>query len=225
MEKTTTLSPDVIKAVTDKFSLEIVFILELQSAGIKDLAGIEQCTNLLHLILSHNKITRIRHLTNCCSLVHLDLSYNQLVKIEGLGQCLKLERIDLQGNRINSFSSTTEVSNLPSLRILYLQEYNFTGNNPICREEGYRQIVFDSIASLQALDGHRKHLPVLVHENYSQYDSGLSEADVRIDNTPWVKAGKLPRDRVSFKDEELDSLLRDCSTLLSRGNKILESIQ
>ena len=224
MEKTTYLSPDLIKAVADKFSLEIVFILELPSAGVKELAGLEQCINLLHLTLSHNKISRIRGLEQCTQLVHLDLSYNQIGRIEGLAQCLALEKLELQGNRINSMNSVDELMPLQSLRSLYLREFDFSGANPICNEPGYRGTLFSALPQLRALDGHRKNLPVLMHDDYSQYEVDTSGMDVAVDKTSWVKGCSVPDAGNSFEDRELNSLIKECRGLLDKGTRIIASI-
>ena len=224
MEKSVNLTPDIIRAVSDKFSLEIVFIFELPSAGVKDMSALEHCTNLLHVILSHNKISRIRGLDYCRDLVYLDLSYNQISRVEGLSNCIRLEKLELQGNRIASTSNLEELSPLPALASLYLREFNFSGNNPICNEEGYRGIVFNAIPSLKSLDGHRKHLPVLMHDDYSAYENNFSGLSAGVDKTPWVKE-KVSENNEKFDDPDLEGLIKQCKVLLDKGQRIIDNVK
>ena len=78
MENETRMTEEMIKALTEKFSLATVFILEMPRMNIKEIASLEKCENMLHLNLSNNAISRIRGLQKCVALEWLNLSGNQI---------------------------------------------------------------------------------------------------------------------------------------------------
>ena len=93
------MTPLALKTYSCKFDLETVFILDLKGKNIQGGVGsIGECTNLLHLDMSQNRITMLTGLDSCVNLKILDLSYNRLTTVDPIRGCLQLEKLWLQGN-------------------------------------------------------------------------------------------------------------------------------
>ena len=76
--------------------------------------------------------------------------------------CVALERLEVQGNQIKDTRTIEAIGGtLTSLKVLYLQEFNKTGANPVCATQGYRKKVFDAIPKLRGLDGYREGVPIM----------------------------------------------------------------
>ncbi len=105
--------------------------------GIRDLKGLEKCTNL-HLInfaknevsdltplkdlkllqsldLSHNKITDAEPLAGLVGLQFLELSDNQITKVEPLGKLTKLSALYMANNKVADITPLGELTRLSSL--------------------------------------------------------------------------------------------------------------
>ena len=93
------LTPLYLKTVSQKFDLETVFLINLSDKGIMGGVGsLGECTNLMHLDLSKNRVTMLSGIEGCINLRVLDLSFNKLTTIDALKACESIERLDLQGN-------------------------------------------------------------------------------------------------------------------------------
>jgi internalin A len=101
MMKENNCSPEFLKAVSGKFELETVFILNLAEKNIFKMNAILKCKNLVSLNLSKNKLTSISGIENLPELIFLDLSFNQLISIDGLEFLTKVKHLKLQGNKID----------------------------------------------------------------------------------------------------------------------------
>jgi Leucine-rich repeat (LRR) protein len=75
-------------------------VLSASSRGIKDLSGIELCTNLIDLDLSNNQITDIYPISSLINLTVLNLDTNWIVDISAISELTNLSWLDLQGNDI-----------------------------------------------------------------------------------------------------------------------------
>jgi internalin A len=95
MEQEIRMTEEMIKAITEKFSLATVFVLELPRFAIRDINALDGCINLLHLNLSQNQITKIKGLQKCINLEWLVLAQNKIMTIEGLAGCAKLKRLEI----------------------------------------------------------------------------------------------------------------------------------
>ena len=225
MEREVQLSPELIKSVTDKFCLEIVFILDLAGAGIREICSLDQCINLLHLNLSHNKISRIRGLNACTDLVFLDLSYNEIAKIEGLRTLTKLEKLDLSSNKITSLAGLNEVQGLTKLKCLSFQQFNLNDSNPVCRENDYRSTVFSGLPQIISLDGHRKKLVIIAKDDWAKYEINSKGIKLNMDNKPWVGNFLVKDEKYAVDDSEIKSLMRECRSILNKGDQILANVR
>ena len=219
------MSNELIKSVTDKFCLEIVFILDLTGAGIREITCLEQCINLLHLNLSHNRINRIRGINTCIDLVFLDLSYNEIPKIEGLRALTKLEKLDLSSNRINTLTNLNELQALAKLRNLSFQQFDFNDSNPICRDHDYRSNVFSILSQITSLDGHRKKSSVISKDDFSKYEVNTKDIKLNMDSKPWVSQFPAKEEKLNIDDTEFKSLIRECKSLLNKGDQILANVR
>ncbi|CAG9335431.1 unnamed protein product [Blepharisma stoltei] len=225
MEREAQLTPELIKAASDRFSLDIVFILDLPAAGIREIKNLEGCVNLLHLNLSNNRISRIKGLEACVELTYIDLSYNQISKIEGLRACVKLEKLELQGNRINNMNGISELQPLAKLRHLSFQNYDFSDPNIICAEAGYRDAILGLLTGLRSLDGHRKHLPMLERGELSKYEINVNVGKVHLDTKPWINGDRVFGEMPRIDDTELKNLIKECKFMLSSGDEILKRVK
>ena len=76
--------------------------------------------------------------------------------------CTALEKIEVQGNQIKDTRTLESIAPaLLNLRILYLQEFNGSGGNPLCGMKNYRKKVQEIFPRLKALDGYREGTSVL----------------------------------------------------------------
>ena len=92
----------------------------------------------LHLYC--NEIERITGLENCIVLKELNLSSNMISCIENLSRQVHLHSLFVSANPIEQFSQISEISNLPSLRKLFIKCANF-GVSPVTQTAGYRNYV------------------------------------------------------------------------------------
>jgi Leucine-rich repeat (LRR) protein len=218
------LTPELIKSVTDRFSLSAAFVLEMPGLNISDMSALEECINLQHLNLSFNSLTSIQGLLNAEELTYLNLSNNQIASLEGLRSCKKLEKLEIQGNRVSVFNQISLLSSLPSLQHLFLQNYDGSEPNPICSQDRYRNQTLEALPRLKNLDGHRTTLPLLSRNDLRQYEIDPNIFNVRLDNKPWIAPFNLSSTSTSG-DKELDEMIKECRSLLGKGEQILASIK
>ena len=92
----TKLTPLYLKTASQKFDLETIFILDVSDRNIQGAVGsLGDCTNLMNVDLSKNRITMLTGMESLVNLRICNLSYNKLTSIDGLKGCGKLERLDL----------------------------------------------------------------------------------------------------------------------------------
>jgi Leucine-rich repeat (LRR) protein len=80
--------------------LEILEALNASGMEITDLTGIEDCINLMFLVLEYNKITDTTPLTYLTKLVSLNLSDNEIEDLMPLAGLMNLTHLYLGGNKI-----------------------------------------------------------------------------------------------------------------------------
>lgn len=147
------ISIEDLKAITCKFSPEIMFSLNLSHLKIEDVGDIVLCKNLIYLDLQNNQIFTLTPLKVCLKLKILNLANNMISSLEGISELKELYFLRLEGNNIKTQLMLNPLSSLPVLRSLYLQTPDYTNANQVCKEGGYRKNVFDSIKNLERLDG------------------------------------------------------------------------
>ncbi|XP_042116704.1 leucine-rich repeat-containing protein 9 isoform X2 [Peromyscus maniculatus bairdii] len=141
---------------------------------IERIEGLQECRNLEKLYLYYNKISKIQNLEKLIKLEVLWLNHNMISNIEGLqtlknlkdlnlagnlissiGPCLdpneQLEKLNLSGNQITSFKDLTNLTRLPRLQDLSLNDPQYK-TNPVCQLCNYSTHVLYHLPSLQRLD-------------------------------------------------------------------------
>nr|XP_048271838.1 leucine-rich repeat-containing protein 9 isoform X6 [Myodes glareolus] len=141
---------------------------------IEKIEGLQECRNLEKLYLYYNKISKIQNLEKLIRLEVLWLNHNMIRTIEGLetlknlndlnlagnlissiGRCLdpndQLEKLNLSGNQITSFKDLTNLTRLPRLKDLSLNDPQYK-TNPVCQLCNYSTHVLYHLPSLQRLD-------------------------------------------------------------------------
>jgi hypothetical protein len=107
---------DNTNEITDD-DLKKVFILEGKGKGIKDLTGLEKCTNLLQLNVAKNEISDVSALKEIKNLQSLDLSQNKIADVAPLGNVVALQFLELSDNQIESVQPLSTLTKLSALYI------------------------------------------------------------------------------------------------------------
>ncbi|KAJ7525200.1 hypothetical protein O6H91_17G041400 [Diphasiastrum complanatum] len=142
------LSSSLILRNSNIKDLSKVTHLNLHNCNITNIETLEGLKNLEVLLLSFNKVTRMKGFAQLEVLKKLDLSYNLVKRIEVLEAVSNLVRLDLAGNEISVIEDIERLhSQIPALLHLSLK------NNPIEERIGYRQMVLKAVPSLVKLDG------------------------------------------------------------------------
>ena len=110
----------------NKFGLSESRRIELSSAGMKNLNGIEDLSELVYLDLSGNRLKDITVIWYSRKLEELYLAYNQICSITSLCNLRHLRILDLADNNIDDIS---DLFDLPSLEFVNLI------HNPISEEQ------------------------------------------------------------------------------------------
>ncbi|XP_031524988.1 leucine-rich repeat-containing protein 9 isoform X2 [Papio anubis] len=141
---------------------------------IEKIEGLQECRNLEKLYLYFNKISKIENLEKLIKLKVLWLNHNSIKIIEGLqtlknlkdlnlagnlinsiGRCLdsneQLERLNLSGNQVCSFKELTNLTRLPCLKDLCLNDPQYK-TNPVCLLCNYSTHVLYHLPCLQRFD-------------------------------------------------------------------------
>lgn len=102
------------------------------SEDISNLAGIEHCSNLQTLQLSHCQISDISPLSGLTKLTDLELEVNQINDISALSDLASLQTIKLNGNSISEIYVLSGLTNLQTLHLEYNQISDISAlvNNP-----------------------------------------------------------------------------------------------
>ncbi|XP_017362313.1 leucine-rich repeat and IQ domain-containing protein 1 isoform X1 [Cebus imitator] len=93
--------------------------LELSHNRITRIGGLESLKNLQQLILDHNQLISTKGLCDTPTIVYLDCSHNHLTDVEGIENCGLLQILKLQGNYL---SELPYLENLVLLRELHLDD-------------------------------------------------------------------------------------------------------
>uniref|UniRef100_A0A2K6T969 Leucine rich repeats and IQ motif containing 1 n=1 Tax=Saimiri boliviensis boliviensis TaxID=39432 RepID=A0A2K6T969_SAIBB len=93
--------------------------LELSHNRITRIGGLESLKNLQQLILDHNQLISTKGLCDTPTIVYLDCSHNHLTDVEGIENCGLLQILKLQGNYLIELPS---LENHVLLRELHLDD-------------------------------------------------------------------------------------------------------
>ncbi len=107
-----------MEELTDE-DLAKISTLEAKNSGIKDLAGLEKCTNLLLLDIENNEVSDLTPIKDLVNLQSLNLAQNKISDITPLMNLNKLQYLELSKNQI---SALQPLSAMTKLSALYLAE-------------------------------------------------------------------------------------------------------
>uniref|UniRef100_A0A8C2Y7E4 Leucine-rich repeat-containing protein 9-like n=1 Tax=Coturnix japonica TaxID=93934 RepID=A0A8C2Y7E4_COTJA len=171
---TLTLVGQCIKNITGLNHCLLLRELWIAECCLVRISGLHKCVHLERLYLYCNEISKIENLEALTKLHVLWLNNNQIKTIEGLhtlqnlqevnfagnlitkiGNCFdfntKIEKINLSDNNLSSFKELTNLSRLPNLKDLALNDPLY-GPNPVCLLSNYAVHVLYHIPQLQRLD-------------------------------------------------------------------------
>jgi hypothetical protein len=163
MIKETNVTTEYVKALTGKFDMETVFLINLNNKNISKINSIVKCKNLVLLNLSTNKLTSISGLENLTELTFLDLSFNNLTSMDGIDCLTKLRHLKLQGNKIDKPKNfNTRFKVLTKMEKLFFQSISQATEtrNLICDIPNYRTEIFKLFVNLKSLDGIKKECDI-----------------------------------------------------------------
>lgn len=209
MNKELIPTEDFLKALSGKFDLDIIFHVELIGKNISKLGAIPQCSNIMLLNLSKNKLLQINSLGNLVNLTFLNLSYNLITSIDCIDNLILLRHLELQGNNIMKITPS-KMSKLVRLEKLKFQiVYSYKENksteqndsNPICKEKDYRKNILHILPKLNYLDGISRETEVL--EFIDEDDFAQIEKKINPDNFKFDYSNKMkfdPNELITQKD-------------------------
>ena len=90
-------------------------VLDCRGRGIRDIAGIEQLTDLTTLTLWANQITDLSPLAQLAQLEYLDLDENGIGDLGPLSSLARLQRLYLSANPIQDLAPLSQIESLNSL--------------------------------------------------------------------------------------------------------------
>ena len=108
------------------------------------------------------------------------------------------------------------------MKVLYLQEFNKSGANPVCTTANYRKKVFDALPKLRGLDGYREGVPMMdpgqIDEDDDQgmeykCDEEWYSPDIYL--TTSVAKERFQKTQQSSKEEiDIKAALKECEIML-----------
>ncbi|WPC39539.1 leucine-rich repeat domain-containing protein [Clostridium sp. JS66] len=170
-----------------KSDVEKIVSLKPYAEGIQDISGIENLTNLQFLDLSQSKISDISELKNLTKLQTLLLSDNEISDISPLQNLTDLKQLDLQNNRVSDITP-----------LQYLSDFNelYLNNNRITNISKLRWLTNLKILYLSQNQ-------ISDYSPVKGYYDNLTDKDFNMSDSTDSK------DIVTFKDENLEKVVRD----------------
>lgn len=108
MKSLTSLQLQDIELLSDDISVlgeqEQLYSLQLENAGITNLNGLEQCTELSYLEVPENNLTSLLPLSEHTTLRDVDVTSNQLTSLEGLEKSKDMRLLYAGNNQITDIS-------------------------------------------------------------------------------------------------------------------------
>jgi Leucine-rich repeat (LRR) protein len=107
------------KETIEEADLKTIYFLDAAERGIKDLTGLDKCTNLASIKLPRNEIESVAPLAALKNVQELHLQGNKISDVAPLGEMPKLQYIQLEKNQVAALDG---LEKLPNLRSLYLSD-------------------------------------------------------------------------------------------------------
>ena len=233
MDKETQLTKEYLKAMGNKYDLEIIHILDLSKLGIRSFGSLVDCVSLSILDISRNQLRNIKGMEALVNLRSLNISYNYVNNIEPLRSMLELEDLQIQENKLDSYQSLEPLKKLSKLQYLRLQEYGQSGQNPVCKTDKYRRTILEMFPNLFSLDGHRRHNPFLEIDEKVKEILAREKVTISTDkdakSSSWVKKEDLDPTKAFNKVKsaggsllaEIQGMIKDCDKGLKEYDKLL----
>jgi internalin A len=132
--------------------LEVLTSLDARKKGIRDLTGLERCTNLAVVQLDNNNISNIAPLAGLVNITSLSISHNQVSDISTLTKLTNLTALDTAVNQINNISALSGLINLITLRFSFNQVSDIS---PLSNLSNIKQLMisFNQISNITILSG------------------------------------------------------------------------
>lgn len=108
---------DVVERPIYPSDLEGLTYLDASVRGIRDLTGLEHCTDLTHLFLEYNQIDDVSPLAGLINLTQLWLEGNQIIDVYPLANLTRLTELFLGRNEISDISALADLTNLTFLHL------------------------------------------------------------------------------------------------------------
>lgn len=132
-------------------SLKTLKKLDIHYLEVRDLEGIQYCTNLENLFLTDCKLNDISKISGLKNLKSLNLSLNNISDLTPLEGLTNLENLNLE--KCNVSKSLEALSKLTNLRTLNLSECNIKDMTPICK--------LASLENMYLYNNHIESLPTI----------------------------------------------------------------
>jgi hypothetical protein len=128
------------KPEIEEADLKTIFFLEAEKKGIKDLTGLEKCTNLASVKLPGNEIESIQPLADLKNIQTLTLSGNKIVDLAPLGGLVKLQLIDVADNQIEKLDA---LAGLDNLRTFWAANNKIVSLEPLTKLSKVQSLILD----------------------------------------------------------------------------------
>jgi hypothetical protein len=187
---------EYLKLATNRFEEQIIYCLDLSNKQIVALGDVGKCTSLVILNVSRNALASLDGISTLESLSFFNCSHNLLKDLSSLASCPNLIRIDAMANEISDSMSLKSLATLQQLKVLNLQNIRREEINPVCREEGYRQITLKLLPKLLRLDFMPKG---------AEFEQPAAEEEIKLDTTKLV----VKRAEMYGEFDELERMLNE----------------
>lgn len=148
--------------------------LYLSNSNIKNVEGLQYCTNLVELDLFNNEIEDISKLSTLGNLIELEIFGNKITDISALSELINLTNLQLGGNKVSDVTPLKEILSLEEINLSYNQVSDITGlsklNNLKILDLGGNQV--KDISPLRGLINLKS---INLNENGLSDISGVSE--------------------------------------------------
>jgi internalin A len=128
------------KPEIEEADLKTIFFLEADKKGIKDLTGLEKCTNLASVKLPSNEIESIQALAELKNIQTLTLSGNKIADLTPLAGLVKLQLIDVADNQIDKLDA---LSGLENLRTFWAANNKIVSLEPLAKLSKIQSLILD----------------------------------------------------------------------------------
>ena len=234
-----------IKRMSGQYDESVVQRVSLERQGLVDLKGLLSCKSLVDLSVSQNEIATLGGVEGLSGdLRRLDLSFNKLQLITAMESAPFLSSlvfIDLRGNKIENIGEVHSLINLTALRTLYFRGPDGEDANPCCSHASYPEVIFQTLPSLQVLDG--SHVQLLTAMAHLERQMASIAADPAVCSSPepesWIDASEMDAaisdqppsssqmtvalQKMSASTETIEGQLgQECVHLLSRASGLVQ---